>query len=65
MKSQKICRKTCQEINEQDERDDNLQQSSKHEEIERLKFFTCKHLPQHKLCVLQIMQEHSMNVNTS
>ena len=38
--AQNILRKTCQEINEQDEHDVNLKQSSQHEENEILKFLT-------------------------
>ena len=67
--AQNILRKTCQEINEQDEQDVNLKQSSKHEENETItskihQFLTSKHLSQDKLCALQIMQEHFMNVKS-
>ena len=60
----KISEKTCQEINEQDEHVVNLQQSSKHEENETLRFLTSQQLSQHELCVLQIMQEHFMIVKS-
>ena len=47
----------------------NLKQSSKHKANETLtskihQFLTSKHLQQHKLCVLQIMQEYFMNVKS-
>ena len=59
--AQNILRKTCQEINEQDEHDVNLKQSLKHEANETLtsklhQFLTSKHFSQDNICVLQIMQ---------
>ncbi len=47
----------------------NLKQSSKHKANETLtskihQFLTSKPFTQDKLCVLQIMQEHFMNVNS-
>ena len=65
----KLLRTTCQEINEQDEHDVNLKHSSKHEAIETStskvhQFLTSKYLSQDKLCILQIIQEHFMNVKS-
>ena len=41
--AQNILRKTCQEINEQDEHEVHLQHLTRHEENETLKFFISKH----------------------
>ena len=65
---QSLLRKTCQEINEQDEHDNNVKHSN-HNGYETLtskihQFLASKHLTQDKLCVLQIMQEHFMNVKS-